>query len=114
MVQRHAACRLPLQAAPLADKASAQLVEAEREQTRSRRAVKIATFNINNVNRRLPNLLNWLAAAKPDAVCLQELKAEDQAVPIGGASAKRATERYGRASGNGTGWPSSGGERSLS
>ena len=40
--------------------------------------MKIATFNINNVNRRLPSLLNWLAAAKPGAVCLQELKAEDR------------------------------------
>jgi exodeoxyribonuclease-3 len=42
---------------------------------------KIATSNINNINRRLPNLLAWLAAAKPDAVCLQELKAEDRAFP---------------------------------
>jgi exodeoxyribonuclease-3 len=37
--------------------------------------VKIATFNINNVNRRLPNLLAWLERAGPDVVCLQELKA---------------------------------------
>lgn len=44
-------------------------------------AVKIATFNINNVNRRLPNLLDWLEAARPDVVCLQELKAEDGAFP---------------------------------
>ncbi|MGC2775458.1 MAG: endonuclease/exonuclease/phosphatase family protein, partial [Bradyrhizobium sp.] len=36
--------------------------------------MKIATFNINNVRRRLPNLLRWLRAAKPDIVCLQELK----------------------------------------
>jgi exodeoxyribonuclease-3 len=43
--------------------------------------VKLATFNINNVNRRLPNLINWLAMAKPDAVCLQELKADNQAFP---------------------------------
>jgi exodeoxyribonuclease-3 len=43
--------------------------------------VKIATFNINNVNRRLPNLLTWLAAAKPDVVCLQELKAQDSQFP---------------------------------
>jgi exodeoxyribonuclease-3 len=40
---------------------------------------KIATFNINNVNKRLPNLLAWLAQAKPDAVCLQALKAESGA-----------------------------------
>jgi exodeoxyribonuclease III len=37
--------------------------------------MRIATFNINNVNKRLPNLLAWLRAAKPDVVCLQELKA---------------------------------------
>jgi exodeoxyribonuclease-3 len=43
--------------------------------------VKLATFNINNVNRRLPNLLAWLKAAKPDAVCLQELKAGQNQFP---------------------------------
>ncbi|MDO9384530.1 MAG: exodeoxyribonuclease III [Hyphomicrobiaceae bacterium] len=43
--------------------------------------MKIATFNINNVNRRLPNLLAWLKSAKPDIVCLQELKAEQSAFP---------------------------------
>ena len=43
--------------------------------------MKIATFNINNVNRRLPNLLRWLRAAKPDVVCLQELKAADDEFP---------------------------------
>lgn len=41
----------------------------------------IATFNINGVNRRLDNLLAWLEARKPDAVCLQELKAEQKAFP---------------------------------
>jgi exodeoxyribonuclease-3 len=35
----------------------------------------IATFNINNVNKRLPNLLRWLEERQPDVVCLQELKA---------------------------------------
>jgi exodeoxyribonuclease-3 len=43
--------------------------------------MKIATYNINNVNRRLPNLLAWLAAAEPDVVCLQELKAADRDFP---------------------------------
>ncbi len=43
--------------------------------------MKIATFNVNNVNARLANLLDWLAIAKPDAVCLQELKAADPAFP---------------------------------
>jgi exodeoxyribonuclease III len=43
--------------------------------------MKLATFNINNVNRRLPNLLRWLKEAKPDIVCLQELKCTDDAFP---------------------------------
>ncbi len=43
--------------------------------------MKIATFNINNVNKRLANLLAWLRAAKPDVVCLQELKAADREFP---------------------------------
>ena len=43
--------------------------------------MKIATFNINNINRRLPNLLQWLKDAKPDIVCLQELKAADAGFP---------------------------------
>jgi exodeoxyribonuclease-3 len=43
--------------------------------------MKVATFNINNVNKRLPNLLRWLRAAKPDVVALQELKATDAEFP---------------------------------
>jgi exodeoxyribonuclease III len=38
--------------------------------------MKIATFNINNVNRRLPNLLEWLKTSAPVVVCLQELRRE--------------------------------------
>src|SRR5262249_4246226 len=48
---------------------------------RQRHRVKIATFNINNVKRRLPNLLRWLKAAEPDVVCLQELKCTDAEFP---------------------------------
>ncbi len=44
--------------------------------------MKIATFNINNVNKRLANLLEWLSIAQPDVVCLQELKTEDRAFPL--------------------------------
>ncbi|RUW98485.1 exodeoxyribonuclease III, partial [Mesorhizobium sp. M8A.F.Ca.ET.023.01.1.1] len=44
--------------------------------------MKIATFNINNINSRLDNLLAWLATAKPDVVCLQELKARDTQFPL--------------------------------
>jgi exodeoxyribonuclease-3 len=49
--------------------------------------VKIATFNINNVNKRLDNLVAWLTRTEPDVVCLQELKAEPSAFP---ATALRA------------------------
>lgn len=41
----------------------------------------IATFNINNINKRLENLLDWLHEARPDVVCLQELKADDKSFP---------------------------------
>ncbi|MGA7411165.1 MAG: endonuclease/exonuclease/phosphatase family protein [Bryobacteraceae bacterium] len=44
--------------------------------------MKIATFNINNINKRLENLLFWLSKTKPDVVCLQELKAEQGAFPV--------------------------------
>jgi len=43
--------------------------------------MKIATFNINGVNGRLPVLLKWLEEAKPDVVCLQELKAPQDKFP---------------------------------
>jgi exodeoxyribonuclease-3 len=41
----------------------------------------IATYNINGVNGRLQQLLDWLAQAKPDVVCLQELKADQAKFP---------------------------------
>jgi len=41
----------------------------------------IATFNVNNVNRRLGNLLDWLVERKPDVACLQELKADQGSFP---------------------------------
>jgi exodeoxyribonuclease-3 len=44
--------------------------------------MKIATFNINNVNKRLANLLGWLRQVRPDVACLQELKAADSEFPI--------------------------------
>jgi exodeoxyribonuclease-3 len=43
--------------------------------------VKIATFNVNSVNARLPNLLRWLGERQPDIVCLQELKAPQERYP---------------------------------
>jgi len=43
--------------------------------------VRIATYNVNGINGRLPVLLRWLALAEPDIVCLQELKAPDEKFP---------------------------------
>lgn len=44
--------------------------------------MKIATYNVNGVNGRLPVLLRWLSEAKPDIVCLQELKAPQDKFPV--------------------------------
>ncbi|SOD12403.1 exodeoxyribonuclease III [Pedobacter xixiisoli] len=44
--------------------------------------MKIATYNVNGINGRLPVLLRWLAMAQPDIVCLQELKAPQEKFPL--------------------------------
>jgi exodeoxyribonuclease-3 len=44
--------------------------------------LKIATYNVNGVNGRLPRLLEWLAETVPDIVCLQELKTDDTKFPV--------------------------------
>lgn len=44
--------------------------------------MKIATYNVNGVNGRLPVLLRWLEEAEPDIACLQELKSPDEKFPI--------------------------------
>jgi exodeoxyribonuclease III len=51
--------------------------------------VRIATFNVNGVNGRLPLLLDWLEETKPDVACLQELKAPEEKFPV------RAIEKAG-------------------
>jgi exodeoxyribonuclease III len=43
--------------------------------------VKIATYNINGIGARLPNLKRWLDERAPDVVCLQELKAPQEKFP---------------------------------
>jgi len=43
--------------------------------------MKLATWNVNSIKVRLPQLLDWLAAAQPDALCLQELKCEAPKFP---------------------------------
>ncbi|MGC4115018.1 MAG: exodeoxyribonuclease III [Myxococcales bacterium] len=43
--------------------------------------MKIASWNVNSIRSRLPRLLEYLATAQPDALCLQELKCTDEAFP---------------------------------
>jgi exodeoxyribonuclease-3 len=43
--------------------------------------MKIATWNVNSVKARLPNVLAWLESAKPDVVCLQEIKCQTADFP---------------------------------
>ncbi|RYD24176.1 MAG: exodeoxyribonuclease III [Verrucomicrobiaceae bacterium] len=43
--------------------------------------MKIASYNVNGINGRLPNLLEWLEEARPDVVCLQELKCPQAKFP---------------------------------
>ncbi|MEY3410860.1 MAG: hypothetical protein RL593_436, partial [Pseudomonadota bacterium] len=43
--------------------------------------MKIATWNVNSLNVRLPHVLDWIAENKPDALCLQETKQEDIKFP---------------------------------
>ena len=43
--------------------------------------MKLATYNVNGINGRLPVLLRWLEQSEPDIVCLQELKAPDEKFP---------------------------------
>jgi exodeoxyribonuclease-3 len=45
-------------------------------------SLRIATFNVNGINGRLDNLLEWLKRESPDVACLQELKAVDDGFPV--------------------------------
>ena len=44
--------------------------------------MKLATWNINSLNVRLPHVLDWLARQQPDVLCLQETKLEDAKFPV--------------------------------
>jgi exodeoxyribonuclease-3 len=44
--------------------------------------MKLATWNVNSLKVRLPHVLDWLAAQRPDVLCLQETKLEDAAFPF--------------------------------
>jgi hypothetical protein len=63
--------------------------------------MKIATFNINNVNKRLDNLMRWLREARSDVVCLQELKATDPEFPVAAIDSPPASVPHGLV---GSGW----------
>ena len=43
--------------------------------------MRIATWNVNSIKARLPRVLEWLGQARPDVVCLQEIKCVDEAFP---------------------------------
>ena len=43
--------------------------------------MKLVTWNVNSLNIRLPRLVDWLAAHRPDVVCLQETKLDDERFP---------------------------------
>jgi exodeoxyribonuclease-3 len=45
--------------------------------------VKIATFNVNSIRKRLPIVLAWLKKNAPDVLCLQETKVTDPDFPVG-------------------------------
>lgn len=47
----------------------------------TRTRMKLATYNVNGINGRLPVLLRWLHESRPDVVCLQELKAAQENFP---------------------------------
>jgi exodeoxyribonuclease-3 len=49
--------------------------------------MKIATYNVNGINARLPVLLRWLEQSRPDVACLQELKAPDEKFPAAAVEA---------------------------
>ncbi len=64
--------------------------------------MKIATWNVNSVLARLPLVLRWLAATRPDVLCLQEIKCVDEKFPRAAfAELGYAAEVYGQPTYNG-------------
>ena len=45
-------------------------------------AMKVATWNVNGVRAREPQIHAWIARERPDVVCLQEIKAAPDAIPF--------------------------------
>ena len=54
----------------------------ETPMARTKKTLRLATFNVNGIATRLPQLLAWLQKETPDIVALQELKASDEAFPV--------------------------------
>ena len=54
----------------------------------------VAAWNVNSLNVRLPRLLAWLAAHKPDIICLQETKLEDHKFPMADIAAAGYTAHF--------------------
>ena len=48
--------------------------------------MKVATYNVNSIRRRLPIVLNWLREHRPDVLCLQETKVQDEEFPADAVS----------------------------
>ena len=44
--------------------------------------MKVATWNVNSIRKRLPILLDWLATHQPDVLCMQETKVQDKDFPV--------------------------------
>jgi exodeoxyribonuclease-3 len=44
--------------------------------------MNVATFNVNSIRTRLPIVIDWLTANKPDALCVQETKVQDKDFPV--------------------------------
>lgn len=64
--------------------------------------LKIATFNVNGIGARLPNLLQWLEREHPNILCLLELKAQNKMFPAGDLEAAGyGLLHHGQASWNG-------------
>jgi exodeoxyribonuclease-3 len=55
--------------------------------------LRVATWNVNSLNKRLPRVEEWLAYAQPDVLCMQETKVADSAFP---SLAFQALARYSR------------------
>lgn len=49
---------------------------------RIRPLMKVATFNVNSLRKRLPIVLQWLERHQPDVLCLQETKVQDSEFPL--------------------------------